>query len=80
EDRCDDEPVPLKYYEPLRDGCSAFRTALTEDLETRRTRSVWWAINMFREHQKEDRKAAQRKKCVSPCNKARNSVGEQSRA
>lgn len=43
---------------------SGFRTALTEDLETRRKRSVWWAIDMRREHWSEDRKAKVRARRV----------------
>jgi hypothetical protein len=51
----DDESrrVPSEVYSALRASCSAFRTALTEDLDTRRTRSLWYAHQMRREHAKE---------------------------
>ncbi len=54
------ELVPDEVYEALRNECSAFRTALTEDLETRRKRSVWWAIQTRRLHHKQKREAATR--------------------
>lgn len=43
-------PVPPWAYRDLADTCSAFRTALTEDLETRRQRSLWWVAVMARRH------------------------------
>lgn len=52
--------VPEDVYDDLRKECSAFRTALTEDLETRRKRSVWWAIRMRWVHQSQQRDAAAR--------------------
>jgi hypothetical protein len=63
-DEHDDQLVPLDYYTLVGDACSAFRTALTEDLETRRKRSVWWAIDMRRQHRSEDEKAKMRAKRV----------------
>ena len=56
----DGEFVPKEVYEDLRDECSAFRTALTEDLETRRKRSVWWTIQTRSQHRTQKRKAAER--------------------
>jgi hypothetical protein len=47
-------------YEALMDTGSAFRTALTEDLSTRRTKSVLWAIVFWRRHRKEQSKAKKR--------------------
>jgi hypothetical protein len=38
-----DVVLPASAYNRVRDACSALRTAITEDLETRRARSVWWA-------------------------------------
>ena len=67
----DHESVPDEYYEPLRAGCSAFRTALTEDLETRRKRSVWWTIETYRLHQKQAGEAATRTSTVTEQNKTR---------
>jgi hypothetical protein len=46
-------PVPRWAYEDLADTCSAFRTALTEDLETRRQRSLWWVAVMARRHRRQ---------------------------
>jgi hypothetical protein len=47
-------------YKALMDTCSAFRTALTEDLSTRRTKSVLWAIVFWWRHRKQRREAKQR--------------------
>jgi hypothetical protein len=68
-DRADETPVPHRAfgaakadspYKALMDTGSAFRTALTEDLSTRRTRSVLWAIVIWRQHRKEQREAKRR--------------------
>lgn len=56
----DCELVPTDVYDDLRDECSAFRTALTEDLETRRKRAVWWAIRARWGHRKQKRDSAAR--------------------
>lgn len=53
----DDELVPKDVYDELRDECSAFRTALTEDLETRRKRAVWWTIQTRWQHRTQRRKS-----------------------
>ena len=47
-------------YEPLMDACSAFRTALTEDLESRRQGSIIWAARKRWEHRRQEKKAARR--------------------
>jgi hypothetical protein len=68
-DRDDETPFPHRAFGPakadspynaLMDTCSAFRTALTEDLSTRRTKSVLWAIIFWRRHRKEQSKAKKR--------------------
>jgi Holliday junction resolvase-like predicted endonuclease len=41
-------------YSDLAKTCSAFRTALTEDLQTRRQRSVWWTLTRWRLHKKQE--------------------------
>jgi hypothetical protein len=64
-DARDNQLVPQEYYELVSDACSAFRTALTEDLETRRKRSVWWAIDMRRQHRSEDKKAKTRARQIA---------------
>ena len=67
--RDDDAPVPRPAsgtawahspYKALMDACSAFRTALTEDLATRRSRSILWAIVLWRRHQGQQHDAAER--------------------
>jgi len=40
-------------YKDLADTCSAFRTSLTEDLETRRQRSLWWVVARWRLHRRQ---------------------------
>ena len=45
--------VPRWAYQDLADTCSAFRTALTEDLETRRQRSLWWVVARSRLHRRQ---------------------------
>ena len=42
-----------RAYDELAATCSAFRTALTEDLETRRQRSFWWTIARWRRHRRQ---------------------------
>ena len=68
-DRDDETPVPHRAfgaasadspYNALMDTASAFRTALTEDLSTRRTKSLLWAIVFWRRHRKEHDKAKKR--------------------
>ncbi|MBV8710379.1 MAG: hypothetical protein JOY56_01280 [Solirubrobacterales bacterium] len=56
----DHDLVPDDVYDDLRDECSAFRTALTEDLETRRKRSFWWAIRIRWRHHIQERAAEAR--------------------
>jgi hypothetical protein len=51
----DDEATTLaetKYLD-LAKTCSAFRTSLTEDLETRRQRSLWWAFKRWQLHRRQ---------------------------
>lgn len=58
----DKDDVTDDVYEDLRAALSAFRTALTEDLDTRRKRSVWWAVTLRRRHRAQAVKAADRKR------------------
>lgn len=55
------DAVPDPICEHLLDACSAFRYSLTEDLDTRRKPSVWWAIKRRRIHRRQRREAAERK-------------------
>jgi hypothetical protein len=48
----DGDAVPEPVCEHLLDACSAFRFSLAEDLDTRRRRSVWWALERRRLHPK----------------------------
>ena len=58
----DDEAadVPPHAYGAIRASCSAFRTALTEDLDTRRMRSILYASHLRRRHRRQQREAEQR--------------------
>lgn len=56
----DHELVPKDVYDDLREECSAFRTALTEDLETRRKRAILWTIHARWRHRTEKRDSAAR--------------------
>jgi hypothetical protein len=47
-------------YEDLAETCSAFRTAMTEDLATRRQRSFFWAVGRWRWHRAKGREARRR--------------------
>jgi hypothetical protein len=40
-------------YDDLADTCRAFRISLTEDLETRRQRSLWWVAVQARRHRRQ---------------------------
>src|SRR5215212_204479 len=48
-----DEPIDAGAYADLMDGCSAFRTATTEDLESRRQSSLFWTIGRLRQHRRQ---------------------------
>lgn len=54
------EDLPGTAYEDLMESCSAFRTSLTEDLESRRQRSVLWTLSRVRLHRQQRRLAKQR--------------------
>jgi len=47
-------------YEAIAETCSVFRTAMTEDLATRRQRSFFWALGRWRWHRAKKREARQR--------------------
>ena len=57
QDVCD---VPPDVYEDLREACRAFRTALTEDLQTRRKRAVWRVLVQHRRHHRQKLEAKER--------------------
>jgi hypothetical protein len=52
--------VPLDAYTDLEKTCSAFRTALTQDLATRRQRSLVWLLSNSRWHRRQKRAIRQR--------------------
>jgi hypothetical protein len=53
-------PVPDNVYDELLQACSALRTALTEDLESRRQRSVIHRLRLAATHRRQKQKAAAR--------------------
>ena len=56
----DDGAFPGDVYDSLRDACSALRTALTEDLQSRRTRSLVWVISRALVHRRLAREGKKR--------------------
>jgi hypothetical protein len=52
--------LPDDSYDALMKTCSAFRIALTEDLESRRQRSLIWAVKRAFEHRKQAKDARSR--------------------
>jgi hypothetical protein len=55
-----DAAITPAAYRDLVATCSALRTALTEDLESRRQRSVWWTVSRWRLHAAQAYRAALR--------------------
>jgi hypothetical protein len=53
-------PIPDDVYGGLLEACSALRTGLTEDLESRRQRSVLYNISLAAQHRKQKQNAAKR--------------------
>jgi hypothetical protein len=51
-------------YDDLTKTARTFRNALTEDLETRRQRSLWWAVASWLRHRRQHRKWIARMKKV----------------
>jgi hypothetical protein len=49
----DDTVLEPEHYEPLMQACSAFRTALTEDLESRQQRSFLLSVELAWRHARE---------------------------
>jgi hypothetical protein len=54
------DELPASAYDPLMHSASSFRTALTEDLESRRQRSLWWTLSRARIHRTQQRDARRR--------------------
>jgi hypothetical protein len=52
--------LPDSAYSGLLEACSALRTALTEDLESRRQRSLLHSVGLAARHRKQKTKAAHR--------------------
>lgn len=65
-DRLDDREgkaaaeVSREIHDVLAETCSAFRNSLTEDLETRRQRSVWWVFTRWRAQRRRRKKWEER--------------------
>ena len=55
-----EEDLPPGAYKDIMETCSAFRTSLTEDLESRRQRSLVWTMQRWRLHRRQRRKARRR--------------------
>jgi hypothetical protein len=53
-------PIADAVYDGLLEACSALRTALTEDLESRRQRSVLYSVRLAARHWKQKHKADKR--------------------
>lgn len=53
-------PIPDTVYSGILEACSALRTALTEDLESRRQRSLLHSIELAARHRKQKAKASER--------------------
>lgn len=63
----EDDPtrrVDTDDYEGIAETCSVFRTAMTEDLATRRQRSLVWALGRWRWHRAKRREARERIKAA----------------
>jgi hypothetical protein len=58
--RQDDRAIPVAAYEDIMDACSAFRSALTEDLESRRQGSAVYTAQKWLEHRRAERSAGTR--------------------
>jgi hypothetical protein len=56
--------LPDRVYEAIEKTCSSFRTALTEDLESRRQSSLWTAARRAWLHNRQKRKARRRIKAA----------------
>jgi hypothetical protein len=56
--------LPDPVYEAIEKTCSSFRTALTEDLESRRQSSLWTAARRAWLHSRQKRKARRRIKAA----------------
>jgi hypothetical protein len=54
------ERVARDDYEGIAETCSVFRTAMTEDLATRRQRSLLWAVGRWHWHRAKERAARKR--------------------
>jgi hypothetical protein len=55
-----DDELAARAYDDLMETASAFRTALTEDLESRRQRSLWWTLSRARLHKRQTIEAERR--------------------
>jgi hypothetical protein len=55
EARLDEVDIRPDMYKDLTNTARAFRNALTEDLETRRQRSLWWVLVSWQRHREQQR-------------------------
>jgi hypothetical protein len=61
-----DASLPPGAYADVMEACSEFRTALTEDLESRRQGSVVYAVQKAREHRRQEASARSRLRRATP--------------
>jgi hypothetical protein len=78
-DAANNDAVPSSVCEHLLQACSAFRNALTEDLDTRRKRSVWWSIQRRRLHRRQKQEADKRRHEVKALLKSESDAGSRQR-
>lgn len=58
--RPDDKALDPEHYKPLMQACSAFRTALTEELESRQQRSFLFSLELAWRHARQALRARRR--------------------
>jgi hypothetical protein len=63
-------------YDEVRESCSALRTALTEDLESRRSRSFLSALVLWVRHSRQSVQAKNRQRGVTPLQPAKGAEAD----
>jgi hypothetical protein len=58
------EPLDRGAYDALAATASALRTGMTEDLETRRQRSLWWVVAQWARHVRQHRRWRRRYEAI----------------
>ena len=68
--RPDDDVLDAQHYRPLMQACSALRTALTEDLESRQQRSLLLTLELAWRHARQRLRARRRLRALRGDRKA----------